>query len=121
MNVNRRQPMHPIVEDFDAEDVHQVFDWLWCSGQLSPNDITKLPGLGVVAVVNLAPPTASSAVLGEAALVTGLDMAYIQIPVEWEALTLRQLQQFFGVLDGYQGNKVWLHCKHSVTNDHPIF
>ena len=54
----------------DAENIHQVLDWLWTSGQLSEDDISCLPALGIEAVVNLAPPTSSSALPGEAELVT---------------------------------------------------
>ena len=30
----------------DAENTHQVFEWLWSSGQLSERDIAALPALG---------------------------------------------------------------------------
>lgn len=94
----------------DAKDVHQVFDWLWCSGQLSENDIAKLPELGVDAVINLATPAASNALAGEAELVAGHGIAYIQIPVEWEQPRLSQLLQFFGVLKSFKDGKIWVHC-----------
>ena len=68
----------------DAENTHQVFDWLWSSGQLSGRDIHALPALGIDVVVNLALPTSSNALPGEAERVTGESMAYVQIPVEWE-------------------------------------
>jgi hypothetical protein len=45
----------------DAENIHQVFDWLWTSGQLSEDDIACLPALGIETVINLAPPTLSNA------------------------------------------------------------
>ncbi len=41
----------------DAENTHQVFDWLWTSGQLSEKDIAGLTALGIEAVINLALPT----------------------------------------------------------------
>ena len=50
----------------DAENVHAVDDTLWTSGQLSLADIERLPELGIEAVVNLALPTSSNAVPGEA-------------------------------------------------------
>jgi len=68
----------------DAENTHQVFDWLWSSGQLSGQDIRRLPALGIEVVVNLALPTSSNALPGEAELVTREGLAYVQIPVEWE-------------------------------------
>lgn len=94
----------------DAENTHQVFDWLWTSGQLSENDIAGLPALGIEAVINLALPTSSNALPGEAELITRQGIAYIQIPVEWERPELHQLVQFFGTLKAFDGRKVWVHC-----------
>ena len=95
---------------FDAENVHAVGDRLWTSGQLSLHDIERLPSLGIEAVVNLALPTSSNAVPGEAETIARLGLTYVQIPVLWEQPELRQLQQFFGVMDALDGHKVWVHC-----------
>jgi len=94
----------------DAENTHQVFDWLWSSGQLSGRDIHALPALGIDVVVNLALPTSSNALPGEADLVTREGMAYVQIPVEWDRPRPEQFVQFAGVLDAFRGHKVWVHC-----------
>jgi len=94
----------------DAENVHRVFDWLWSSGQLSARDIDRLPALGVEAVINLALPTSSNALPGEAERVTGQGMTYLHIPVVWERPELAQLEQFFGALQFLAGRKVWVHC-----------
>ena len=94
----------------DAENTHQVFDWLWTSGQLSEADIARLPALGIECVINLALPTSTPALPGEAEHVTHKGMAYIHIPVEWEAPEFRQLIQFFGVLKAFEGRKTWVHC-----------
>lgn len=94
----------------DAENTHQVFDWLWTSGQLSEQDISSLSGLGIEAVINLALPTSTNALHGEAEFVTRQGIAYIHIPVEWEQPELDQLTQFFGMLKAFEGRKVWVHC-----------
>lgn len=87
----------------DAENTHQVFEGLWTSGQLSARDILSLPSRGFEVVVNLAPPSSSSALAGEAELVAGQGMAYIQIPVEWQNPKPGQFVQFAGVLDAFAG------------------
>ena len=94
----------------DAENTHQVFDWLWTSGQLSERDIASLPTLGIEVVVNLALPTSSNALAGEAELITRRGIAYIHIPVEWEQPQPQQFRQFVGVLTSFAGHKVWVHC-----------
>jgi len=94
----------------DAENTHQVFDWLWTSGQLSERDITRLPELGIEAVINLALPTSTNALHGEAEFIAQQGITYVQIPVIWEKPELHQLQQFFGTLKTLEGRKVWVHC-----------
>lgn len=94
----------------DAVNTHRVFDWLWTSGQLSERDIARLPALGIGAVINLALPTSSNALPGEAELVTLLGIAYIQIPVEWERPELHELEQFFATLRAFEHRNVWVHC-----------
>lgn len=94
----------------DAENTHQVFDWLWSSGQLSQQDIECLPALGIEAVINLALPTSPNALPGEAELVAAKGITYLQIPVQWEQPELAQLEQFFGALRAFDGQKVWVHC-----------
>jgi len=103
-------PLNPTLAAMDAENVHQVFDWLWCSGQLPESDIAKLPVFGIDVVINLAPPTASNALPGEAELITRQGIAYIQIPVAWEQPECDQLKQFFGVLKAFDGSNIWVHC-----------
>lgn len=94
----------------DAENTHQVFDWLWSSGQLSERDVEGLSALGIDVVVNLALPTSSNALPGEAEFITRQRIAYVQIPVLWEKPELIQLEQFFGILRAFEGRKIWVHC-----------
>jgi hypothetical protein len=91
----------------DAVNTHQVFDWLWTSGQLSQGDVLKLPDLGIEVVINLALPSSPNALPAEADLVTGLGLAYIQIPVEWEHPLPEQFDQFVGVLKAW----CWVRVK----------
>jgi len=94
----------------DAENTYQVFDWLWTSGQLSERDIHQLPELGVDVVINIAMPTSSNALPGEAELVTRQGLAYVQIPVVWEAPKPEHFTQFIGILKAFEGENVWVHC-----------
>lgn len=66
--------------------------------------------MGVEAVVNLALPTSSNALPGEAELVTRHGITYVQIPVQWDKPELVQLEQFFGTLRALRGRRVWVHC-----------
>lgn len=94
----------------DAENTYQVSDCLWTSGQLSEQDIAALPALGIQTVINLALPTSSNALPGEAELISVLGLNYFHIPVVWEAPRLEDLHTFFAILDALKGTKVWVHC-----------
>jgi protein tyrosine phosphatase (PTP) superfamily phosphohydrolase (DUF442 family) len=94
----------------DAENTHQVFDWLWTSGQLSERDIRELSPLGIAVVINLALPTSSNALPGEADLVTRQGIAYVQIPVLWEKPEIPQFLEFVGILRAFTGKRIWVHC-----------
>jgi protein tyrosine phosphatase (PTP) superfamily phosphohydrolase (DUF442 family) len=98
----------------DAESTHKVFDWLWTSGQLSADDIARLPGLEVRNVINLALPSSTYALKGEAELVTGLGLNYIHLPVTWEAPEPAQLQRFFLILRSLEGERTWVHCARNM-------
>jgi protein tyrosine phosphatase (PTP) superfamily phosphohydrolase (DUF442 family) len=95
---------------FNAENTYKVFDWLWTSGQLTEEDIHHLPELGIEAVINLATPLSIKALPNEAALVAGLGLTYIQIPVAWKHPEPEQFRQFTSVLQAFTGHKVWAHC-----------
>lgn len=96
----------------DAVNIHQVFDWLWTSGQISENDIIQIQKDGFTTVINLALPTSSNAIKREAELVANLHMNYINIPVEWELPEVEQFELCAGLLNELhrQGQKVWMHC-----------
>lgn len=95
---------------FDAENAYLAFEGLWCSGQLSADDIARLPALGVGTVINLAPPHASIVLAGEAERVTALGLNYVQIPVDWQAPDITHFEQFAGVMAALGRRPVWLHC-----------
>lgn len=94
----------------DAENFYQVFDWLWTSGQLSERDIAALPALGVKSVINLAPPSSSNTLPGEAEQITGKGINYIQIPVPWEQPELYHFNLFCSILQTLHGEPTWVHC-----------
>lgn len=95
---------------FSAPNVHQVFDWLWTSGQPSETDLRAIADLGTGTVVNLALPTSSNALPGEAEMVANLGMNYFHIPVEWQAPTPENLADFFRLMDAFRGPPLWVHC-----------
>jgi protein tyrosine phosphatase (PTP) superfamily phosphohydrolase (DUF442 family) len=96
----------------DAVNTFQVFDWLWTSGQISEKDISQLQLDGFTTIINLALPSSTNALKGEAELVANLHMNYFNIPVEWELPEVEQFELCARLLSDLheRGHKVWLHC-----------
>jgi protein tyrosine phosphatase (PTP) superfamily phosphohydrolase (DUF442 family) len=98
--------------NMDAVNTFRVFDWLYSSGQISEKDIKQIQQEGFDTVINLALPTSTNALKGEAEWVSGCHMNYFQIPVEWDLPELSQFICFAALLSllHAQKQKVWLHC-----------
>ena len=79
------------------------------SGQPTPEQFTLVAQEGFKTVVNLALATSPGAVPDERALVEGLGMAYVHIPVAFDGPQLSDLQQFFAAVEQAPG-KVFVHC-----------
>lgn len=80
------------------------------SGQPTAPQFMAIQQAGYAVVMNLALPTSTGAIANEAAIVTGLGLTYIAIPVEWEAPQLRDFEQFWAALQAHAQQQVYVHC-----------
>lgn len=80
------------------------------AGQPSAGQFTLVAASGYRTVINLAPTTSPGALPDEPALVAGLGLEYVHIPVEFCAPQPRDLQRFFDALDARGNDKVFVHC-----------
>ena len=94
----------------DAVNSCQIFDWLWTSGQISPDDIARMPAMGIEIVMNLAMLTSPGALPNEDRLVTSLGLTYIHLPVNWEVPLRADFERFTRLLNALHGTPTWLHC-----------
>lgn len=92
-----------------VRNYQRISDRLASSGQVTEDHIPALKAAGFEVVVNLAPARAS-ANAREGFLVTQEGLAYIHIPVLWDAPSLRDLDLFFGVMEASADRKVYVHC-----------
>lgn len=83
---------------------------LLTAGQPTAEQFGELRAAGVEVVVNLAMPTSTNALPNERAIVEGLGMTYIPIPVVWETPTRENFEQFSQVLDAHRDRTVLVHC-----------
>lgn len=100
------QPFTPLVAIQNFLPMGQQFG---SAGQPTPEQFTLIAQEGFKTVVNLALATSPGAVPDERALVEGLGMQYVHIPVAFDAPADSDLQQFFAAVEKAPG-KVFVHC-----------
>ncbi len=99
-------------QDKEREDIRaflRISDRLATSGQIQYDQIEDVEEAGFEVVVNLAP--ARKERNGEEGFrVTEQGMTYIQIPVDWENPSQRDLKLFFDVMKANEDRNVFVHC-----------
>jgi protein tyrosine phosphatase (PTP) superfamily phosphohydrolase (DUF442 family) len=83
---------------------------LTTSGQPSEAQLGALQALGVETVINLGLHSHAQALADEAASVAGLGMAYVHIPVLFEAPGEADFARFCEVMAETAGQRVHVHC-----------
>ncbi|MEY3260259.1 MAG: hypothetical protein RIT46_1088 [Pseudomonadota bacterium] len=88
----------------------RLTDRLTTSGQPTEDDLKQIEALGVKHVINLALHTHEDALPDEAASVSGLDMTYVHIPVEFDNPTEAHFTRFCAVMADIGDRPVHVHC-----------
>src|SRR5262245_50109513 len=83
---------------------------LGTAGQPTEAQLHSVRDAGFEAVVNLALPTSDHALPNEGSIVTGLGMSYIHIPINFQAPTPQNFQDFRRVMDAFTDRPVFVHC-----------
>jgi len=94
----------------DIRNFVPLTDDVGTSGQPTREQFRAIADAGYDAVINLALPTSDDAIPDEGAVVTGLGMSYVHIPVEFDAPTVGDLRRFVGVMRALEGQRTWVHC-----------
>jgi protein tyrosine phosphatase (PTP) superfamily phosphohydrolase (DUF442 family) len=87
-----------------------VGDKVGTAGQPTEIQFRAVRDAGFNAVINLALPTSDNALAHEGSIVTGLGMSYVHIPVDFKAPTVRDFRAFCGVMEAFDGQRVFVHC-----------
>ena len=99
-------------DDAKLKDIRaflRIDESLATSGQIQYQEIPAIKDAGFDVVVNLAP--ARQERNGEEGFrVTETGMTYVQIPVDWENPSPRDLKLFFDVMNANRDRKVYVHC-----------
>jgi len=97
-------------------DPETIYNWrrlddrITTSGQPTESQLAEIHGLGVRHVINLGLHSHEKALPDEAASGSGLGMAYIHIPVDFQNPTDRDFDQFCSAMKQLEEAPVHVHC-----------
>jgi len=89
----------------------QISDRIDTSGQPPRQILEKFSEKSYSLVINLAPPQSPGSVADEGGLVASAGVRYVNIPVDWNAPTIKDFDFFSNVLGGPGADKVLVHCQ----------
>lgn len=94
----------------NIRDYYPINSSLATSGQPTPEEFQIISQAGYKVVINLAPSNSTNALANEGAIVTDLNMIYVQIPVLWTEPQLEDVKVFFQIIKSLSNQKIWVHC-----------
>ncbi len=95
----------------DIKNFLPLTDNLLSSGMPTGDQLGEVAAAGVQLVINLAPFDPDRDLHDEAKLVKSFGMDYLNIPVDWDAPTERDLEAFLQAMDANRERKVLVHCR----------
>jgi protein tyrosine phosphatase (PTP) superfamily phosphohydrolase (DUF442 family) len=87
-----------------------ISDKLGTAGQPTAEQLRSVKEAGFEAVINLALPTSDNAIADEGSLVTKLGMAYVHIPVNFQAPRPQDFRDFTKMMGAFANRPVFVHC-----------
>lgn len=94
----------------DIYNFRVISEWLGTAGQPTEEQLRWVRDSGFEIVINLALPTSDNALPDEGSIVTRLGMAYVHIPINFQAPTAADFQSFCGVMSAFDTRAVFVHC-----------
>lgn len=88
--------------------------------QPSAEDLQDLKEEGWEVVVNLSAASTRNALKDEASIVERLGMEYLHFPVDCSELEAFQYLTFKGILNGFAGRRIFVHCGGNIKSSNLI-
>lgn len=79
-------------------------------GQPTESQFQAIREAGFEAVINLALPTSDHALANEGGIVTGLGMAYVHLPVNFDTPAAQDFRAFRQLMTAFADRRVFVHC-----------
>jgi protein tyrosine phosphatase (PTP) superfamily phosphohydrolase (DUF442 family) len=89
----------------------QLGDSLHSSGMPTPEQASSLAQDGIKVVINLATPKSENWMPDEQERVKAQNIAYYNIPVDWDSPAKDDLTKFMAIMDRHKHQKILVHCQ----------
>jgi protein tyrosine phosphatase (PTP) superfamily phosphohydrolase (DUF442 family) len=89
----------------------KLSDNLFSSGMPTPEQIQSVAKHGIQVVVNLATSKSEGWMPNEKELVEAQNIIYYSIPVDWDAPTADDLNEFINIMERHKHEKILVHCQ----------
>ncbi|MBW2267456.1 MAG: protein tyrosine phosphatase family protein [Deltaproteobacteria bacterium] len=96
--------------EFRAYNTVRVTSTLATSGVIPADEFERIAQAGYRTVINLLPEENQHALEDEASIVAALGMAYVHIPIDIEAPTVENFDEFRAAMKAHSDSPVWVHC-----------
>ncbi|MEM1037310.1 MAG: protein tyrosine phosphatase family protein [Pseudomonadota bacterium] len=87
-----------------------ISDRIATSGQPTPAQFELIRDAGFKLVINLAPHGTENALADEAGVLASIDLPYVHIPVDFQAPSEADFEQFCDVMKAHDSKQIWVHC-----------
>ncbi|MEM1391617.1 MAG: protein tyrosine phosphatase family protein [Pseudomonadota bacterium] len=88
----------------------KISDRIATSGQPTPAQFGLIRDAGFKIVINLAPHGTENALADEAGVLSEFGLPYVHIPVDFQAPSEADFEQFCDVMKAHEREQVWVHC-----------
>lgn len=111
----------PALAALDAPNVVEISPRLTTSGQPTRDALAGLAAQGYEAVVYLAPPTVHDALRDEALIVARQGLVFVNLPIDFDRPSERDVATFNAVMQAFAGRKVLVHCQVNMRGSSMVF
>ena len=95
---------------FRSRNHVQATAGLATSGVVPAEEFERIAEAGYRTVINLLPDESQYALQREESVVASHGMAYVHIPVSFDAPTIENFDEFRAAMDAHATSPVWVHC-----------
>ncbi|MGB0920934.1 MAG: protein tyrosine phosphatase family protein [Alphaproteobacteria bacterium] len=79
-------------------------------GQPTESQLADIAGAGYTSLINLAMNDSDNVIPEEGNIAASYGMAYIHMPIPFDAPNAGHLRKFFRLMDALEGERVFVHC-----------